>query len=70
MPITSGKKAIRVVITTLGRWPAPRVTTMIGATAMIGVDWITISQGNRMRESSRELVIATASTKASTIATA
>ncbi|WP_231388471.1 hypothetical protein [Pseudooceanicola algae] len=35
---TIGTNAIRNVITTRGRSPAPRVTTMIGATAATAVD--------------------------------
>ncbi|MNY24497.1 hypothetical protein D3C86_1582160 [compost metagenome] len=66
---TSGKKAIIVVMTTRGSTPAPSVTTMIGATATIGVDWITTSHGMTMRDSSGERVMATASGSARQIAT-
>ena len=41
---TIGKKVMRKVMKTRGRSLAPSVTTMIGATATMGVEWtITIS---------------------------
>ncbi|MNW11577.1 hypothetical protein D3C71_2090680 [compost metagenome] len=55
---------------TRGSMPAPSVTTMMGATATMGVDWITTSQGMTMRDSSAERVIATASGIDSTRASA
>ena len=67
---TSGKKAISVVMTTRGSRPAPRVTTMMGATATMGVDWITTSQGMMIFESSCDRVMAMASGMASAIASA
>jgi hypothetical protein len=42
---TMGKNAIKNVITTRGRSDAPSVTTMIGATATIGVDWTMTRMG-------------------------
>ncbi len=42
---TMGKKAIRKVMNTRGRSPAPITTTMIGATATMGVDCTITNSG-------------------------
>ena len=70
LEITSGKNAISVVITTRGASPAPSVTTMIGAMATMGVDWITTSQGITVRDSRSDRVMPTASGSAMAMATA
>src|SRR5579885_848771 len=67
--ITSGKKAMSVVITTRGSTPAPNVTTMIGAIATIGVDWMTTSHGSSVRASRRERVMPIARGSATAMAT-
>ena len=67
---TIGKNAIKKVMTTRGRSDAPSVTTMIGATATMGVDWMMTRIGYSVRDSKRQLTSATASGIDTTIATA
>src|ERR1700692_3434216 len=58
---TSGKNVIMQVITTRGSVSAPNVTTIIGAIATIGVDWMMTMSGETVRDSSRDFTIITAS---------
>jgi hypothetical protein len=42
---TSGKKATRKVTTTRGSSLLPKMTTRIGASATLGIDWVSTRNG-------------------------
>ena len=42
---TSGKNATRNVTTTRGSSLLPKITTRIGASATLGIDWVSTSSG-------------------------